>query len=80
MIGTFFVLPLVMSAVLAFRAKDGGFTFAHFEKAWELYQTDLLFTVGMTLLSTVLIGLTAIAIAGYLTLGELNAARDNVFA
>ncbi|MEP7328205.1 MAG: sugar ABC transporter permease [Betaproteobacteria bacterium] len=69
-IGTFFVLPLVMSAVLAFRAKDGGFTFAHFEKAWELYQTDLIFTVGMTLLSTVLIGVVAVAIAGYLTLGE----------
>ena len=69
-IGTFFVLPLVMSAVLAFRAKDGGFTLAHFEKAWELYQNDLIFTVGMTLLSTVLIGLVAVAIAGYLTLGE----------
>ena len=70
MIGAFFVLPLLMSAVLAFRAKDGGFTFAHFEKAWELYRTDLLFTVGITVLSTVLIGLVAIAIAGYLTLGE----------
>ena len=70
MIGAFFVLPLLMSAVLAFRAKDGGFTFAHFEKAWELYRTDLLFTILMTGLSTVLIGIVAIAIAGYLTLGE----------
>jgi len=69
-IGVFFVLPLLMSAVLAFRAKDGGFTFAHFEKAWELYRTDLLFTIMMTGLSTVLIGIVAIAIAGYLTLGE----------
>ncbi len=69
-IGTFFVLPLLMSAVLAFRAKGGGFTFEHFAKAWDLYQTDLLFTVWITLLSTVLIGLVAIAIAGYLTLGE----------
>lgn len=69
-IGTFFVLPLVMSAVLAFRGKDGGLTLEHFAKAWDLYSTDLLFTVGITLLSTVLIGLVAIAIAGYLTLGE----------
>ncbi len=69
-IGTFFVLPLLMSAVLAFRAKGGGLTFEHFAKAWDLYQTDLLFTVWITLLSTVLIGLVAIAIAGYLTLGE----------
>ena len=69
-IAVFFVLPLVMSAVLAFRAKDGGFTLEHFAKSWDLYRTDLLFTVGIVLLSTVLIGLVAIAIAGYLTLGE----------
>ena len=69
-IGTFFVLPLVMSAVLAFRGKDGGLTLEHFAKAWDFYSTDLIFTVGITLLSTVLIGLVAIAIAGYLTLGE----------
>ena len=69
-IAAFFVLPLALSAVLAFRAKDGGFTLEHFAKAWDLYQTDLLFTVGIVLLSTLLIGIVAIAIAGYLTLGE----------
>ncbi len=69
-IAVFFLFPLVLSAILAFRAKDGGFTFDHFAKAWELYRTDLLFTVGIVMLSTVLIGVVAIAIAGYLTLGE----------
>ena len=69
-IALFFVLPLVLSAVLAFRGKDGGFTLEHFAKAWDLYQTDLLFTIGIVLLSTVLIGVVAVAIAGYLTLGE----------
>jgi putative spermidine/putrescine transport system permease protein len=69
-IAAFFVLPLVLSAVLAFRSKGGDFTFEHFEKAWDLYRTDLFFTIGIVLLSTVLIGLIAIAIAGYLTLGE----------
>ena len=69
-IAVFFVLPLLMSAVLAFRDKSGGFTLDHFAKAWDLYRTDFLFTIGITLLSTVLIGLVAIAIAGYLTLGE----------
>ena len=69
-IGLFFVLPLLMSAVLAFRGTDGGFTFAHFAKAWDLYRTDLYFTIGITLLSTGLIGVVAIVIAGYLTLGE----------
>jgi len=69
-IALFFVLPLVLSAVLAFRSKGGDFTLLHFAKAWDLYQTDLVFTVGIVSLSTVLIGLVAIAIAGYLTLGE----------
>src|SRR2546421_4378666 len=69
-IAVFFVLPLVMSAVLAFRGKDGELTLEHFAKSWDLYRTDLLFTIGIVLLSTVLIGVVAIAIAGYLTLGE----------
>jgi putative spermidine/putrescine transport system permease protein len=69
-IAVFFVLPLAMSAVLAFRSKTGEFTLEHFDKSWDLYRTDLLFTVGIVLLSTVLIAVVAIGIAGYLTLGE----------
>lgn len=69
-IALFFVLPLILSAVLAFRNKGGDFTFEHFAKAWDLYRTDLLFTIGIVLLATILIGLVSIAIAGYLTLGE----------
>jgi putative spermidine/putrescine transport system permease protein len=66
----FFVAPLAMSAVVAFRRKDGGFTLEHFAKSFDLYTTDLLFTLAIVLASTILIGLVAIAIAGYLTLGE----------
>jgi len=69
-VALFFVLPLGMSFVLAFRGKAGGFTLEHFDKVFDLYTTDLLFTLAITLLSTVLIGLFAVAIAGYLTLGE----------
>jgi putative spermidine/putrescine transport system permease protein len=70
-VGVFFIAPLAMSAVVAFRAKGGGgFTLEHFSKAFDLYTTDLLFTLAIVLLSTVLIGLLSIAIAGYLTLGE----------
>src|SRR5437763_4835536 len=69
-IAVLFVLPLAMSAVLAFRGKAGEFTLEHFAKSWDLYRTDLLFTIGIVLLSTVLIGVVAVAIAGYLTLGE----------
>jgi putative spermidine/putrescine transport system permease protein len=66
----FFVAPLAMSAVVAFRRKNGGLTLEHFAKSFDLYTTDLLFTLAIVLASTILIGLVAIAIAGYLTLGE----------
>jgi ABC-type spermidine/putrescine transport system permease subunit I len=66
----FFVAPLAMSAVVAFRRKDGALTLEHFSKSFDLYTTDLLFTLAIVVASTILIGLVAIAIAGYLTLGE----------
>src|SRR5438132_5051726 len=69
-VGVFFVAPLAMSVVVAFRAKDGGFTLEHFAKSFDYYTTDLLFTLAIVVVSTLLIGLVAIAIAGYLTLGE----------
>ena len=69
-VGAFFIAPLAMSAIVAFRGKAGGLTLEHFSKAFDLYTTDLLFTLAIVLLSTVLIGLLSIAIAGYLTLGE----------
>jgi putative spermidine/putrescine transport system permease protein len=68
-VGLFFVAPLAMSALLAFRSKTGAFSLEHFEKAFELYSTDLLFTLAITLLSTLIIAVVAIAIGGYLTLG-----------
>ena len=68
-VGVFFVAPLGMSGLVAFRGKSGGFTLEHFAKAFDFYTTDLLFTLTIVLLSTLLIGVVAVAIAGYLTLG-----------
>jgi len=68
-VGLFFVAPLVMSGVVAFRGKDGEFTLEHFRKSFDFYTTDLLFTLAIVLLSTLLIGVVAVSIAGYLTLG-----------
>jgi ABC-type spermidine/putrescine transport system permease subunit I len=69
-VAVFFIGPLVMSAVLAVRGKDGGLTTEHFAKAFEYYSTDLAFSAAIVVLSTLGIGVVAIAIAGYLTLGE----------
>ena len=66
----FFIVPLGISFATAFRAKDGSLTLAHFDKSFELYTTDLVFTLAIVLLSSALIALVAVAIAGYQTLGE----------
>lgn len=65
-----FVYPLGYSLIGAFEYRDGGFGFGNFVRAWELYRTDTLFTVVIIATSTAAIGLGAIAIGGYLTLGE----------
>ena len=65
-----FVYPLAFSLVTAFVAKDGSPTFGNFVTAFDFYTRDILFTLIIVAVSTALIGLCAIAIAGYLTLGE----------
>jgi ABC-type spermidine/putrescine transport system permease subunit I len=69
-VAVFFIGPLLMSAVLAVRGKDGGVTLEHFAKAYEFYSKDLLFSAAIVVVSTIGIAIVAIAIAGYLTLGE----------
>ena len=71
MVGLLFVYPLVFSLAYAFRdEKGGGWYLGNFTKAFELYGGDIALTAGVTVLSTMLVGVFAIAIAGYLTLGE----------
>ncbi|MBM3599216.1 MAG: ABC transporter permease subunit [Alphaproteobacteria bacterium] len=65
-----FVYPLCYSLVTAFVAKEGGFTFGNFLRAFEFYSVDIAFTLVIIGISTVLIGLCSVAIGGYLTLGE----------
>jgi ABC-type spermidine/putrescine transport system permease subunit I len=69
LVAALFLYPLAFSLVAAFTA-DGAFTLRHFEKAFELYSGDIRFTVFIVLVSTVLIALISIAIAGVLTLSE----------
>ncbi|NLS03908.1 ABC transporter permease subunit [Rhizobium sp. P32RR-XVIII] len=65
-----FILPLVMSAVGAFRVEDGGFGWHNFYKTFDLYTKDIVFSVVIITISAILIGLASVAIGGYLTLGE----------
>ncbi|MCC6469347.1 MAG: ABC transporter permease subunit [Alphaproteobacteria bacterium] len=69
-----FVYPLGFSLVTAFVDKAGAVTLTNFARAFEFYANDILFTLVIIALSTALVGLLAVAIGGYLTLGENPAA------
>jgi len=70
MVAAMFVFPFVLSVVSAFSSPAGAPTLANFAKAFELYSGDIAFTLLIVGLSTVLIALASIAIAGTLTLSE----------
>ncbi len=69
LVAALFLYPLGFSLISAF-SKDGSFTLEWFAKAFELYSTDMVFTVVIVLTSCALTALAAIIIAGTLTLGE----------
>src|SRR5882757_8623467 len=64
-----FVYPLGYSLVSAFTARNGEPSLENFVKTFDLYGTDIVFTVVIVVASTVLTGLFAAAIGGYLVLG-----------
>ena len=71
MVGVLFLYPLGFSLAYAFRNEaTGAWGLGNFSKALTLYGGDVALTVAVTVLSTALVGLLAVAVAGYLTLGE----------
>jgi putative spermidine/putrescine transport system permease protein len=70
MIGALFLYPLGFSLAAAVTEPGGGLSLMHFQKAYELYSTDILFTLFIVVVSTLLTGLFSIIIAGILTLSE----------
>ncbi len=66
-----FLYPLCYSLLWAFRVEEtGAWGLTNFTRAFALYSKDVLFTLIIVTLSTVLIAAISVAIAGYLTLGE----------
>jgi putative spermidine/putrescine transport system permease protein len=71
MVGLLFVYPLGQSLAYAFRIEaTGSWGLENFHKAFALYGADIALTFGTTVLATGLVGALAIAMAGYITLGE----------
>jgi putative spermidine/putrescine transport system permease protein len=69
-IAVFFLYPLGYSVGSAFADPTGGWSLANFTKALELYRRDILFTFLIVGVATASIAALAVAIGGYLTLGE----------
>ncbi|MGV1760170.1 ABC transporter permease [Rhizobium sp. A22-96] len=68
-IALLFILPMVMSGIGAFQLEGGNYGLGNFQKAFDLYAKDILFTVVIVSLSSALVGIISVAIGGYLTLG-----------
>lgn len=65
----FFIVPLAASVLGAFVVWE-GFGLGNFAKTFELYTKDIVFTALIVALSSLIVGVFAVAIGGYLTLGE----------
>ncbi len=74
MVLVLFVYPLGYSLVSAFTDRGGQPSLANFFKTFDLYGTDIVFTLVIVVVSTALTGLLAAAIGGYLVLGAHPAA------
>jgi ABC-type sugar transport system permease subunit len=64
-----FLVPLAGAVTGAFQDSDGGFSFGNFIKTYQLYSTDILFTIVIVALSALQTAAVSVALAGYLTLG-----------
>ena len=75
MLAGLFLYPLFYSLIWAFRIEEtGGWGWANFTKAFALYSGDILFTLIIVTVSTIVIAAVSVCIAGYLTLGDNPAA------
>ena len=70
LVAALFLVPLGYSVASAFTHPDGSIGLANFAKAFKLYSGDIAYTIFIVVTSTALTALVAIAIAGYLTMGE----------
>ncbi|MFQ5854164.1 MAG: ABC transporter permease [Anaerolineae bacterium] len=65
-----YALPFLASIYRSFLDKGGGLTLANYEKSAELYLRDVIFTLEVAVLSTVIAAVLSIVLAAYLRLGS----------
>ncbi|SOC03076.1 ABC transporter permease [Rhodobacter maris] len=71
MMAVLFLFPLASSLASAFwQDAEARWGMGNFWRAWQFYSADILFSLVIVVLATALVAVLAVAIAGYLTLGE----------
>ena len=74
LLAALFAYPLVLSLLSAFTEDKGAAGVGNFERVFAYYTGDIVYTAAVTIGAVIVTDLLAIAIAGYLTLGENSAA------
>jgi ABC-type spermidine/putrescine transport system permease subunit I len=67
--------PFVSSVYRSFLASEGGLTLANYDKAYELYFRDVLFSLEVAVLSTVVAAILGIAFSTYVRLANNRISR-----
>lgn len=67
--------PFVSSVYRSFLVKDGGLTLANYGKAYELYFRDVLFTLEVAILSTLVAAFLSVSISTYVRLTDSRVSR-----
>ncbi len=65
-----YALPFLASIYRSFLDEGGAFTLAHYQKALDLYLRDVIFSLEVSVLSTVIAVVLSISLATYLRLGS----------
>jgi putative spermidine/putrescine transport system permease protein len=71
--------PFISSVYRSFLAQEGGLTLAHYQKAFELYFRDVVFSLEVAILSTFVAAILSITLSAYVRLASGRIARLTSF-
>jgi len=70
-----YIYPFALSIIRSFTDEVGGFSFANYHKAVSLYGRDILFSIQVAVLGTIISTLLSLALASYIRLSNSRVSR-----
>jgi putative spermidine/putrescine transport system permease protein len=67
--------PFISSVYRSFLAREGGLTLVHYQKAYELYFRDVVFSLEVAILSTLIAAILSITLSAYVRLASGRIAK-----